>query len=117
MPGAYLWGWDATPGAEGWRKILVNAEGKLIIDPSEIFENPPTEDEAGKAPTSEWAFDHDADGGAHHPAPIDDPENKEVIIPFGGGGGGGFPSNPPEGYTEITNIYMDLEKEEQVLET
>ncbi len=66
MGASYLWGWDATPGAERWRKVLVNDEGKLIIDPSEIFENPPTEDEAGKAPTSEWAHDHDANVDAHH---------------------------------------------------
>lgn len=32
------------------------------------LENPPTENEATKAPTSEWAFDHDADGNAHHNA-------------------------------------------------
>jgi len=57
-----LYGWDG----EVWREVIVNNEGKLIIDPSEIFENPPTEDEAGKAPTSEWAFDHKADPGAHH---------------------------------------------------
>lgn len=39
MGASYLWGWDATPGAEQWRKILVNNEGKLIIDPSEISLN------------------------------------------------------------------------------
>ena len=32
----------------------------------DFLENPPTEDEASKAPTSEWAFDHDADEDAHH---------------------------------------------------
>lgn len=31
-----------------------------------ILENPPTEDEAAKAPTSEWAFDHNANAAAHH---------------------------------------------------
>lgn len=64
MPGAYLWGWDAA--AEAWVKCLVNADGKLIINPTGFLENPPTEDEAEKAPTSEWAFDHDADASAHH---------------------------------------------------
>jgi len=32
----------------------------------DFLENPPTEDEASKAPTSEWAFDHAADANAHH---------------------------------------------------
>lgn len=45
---------------------MCNAAGKLIADVSAILENPPTEDEANKAPTSEWAFDHDADANAHH---------------------------------------------------
>jgi len=34
MPGAYLWGWDA--GNLVWREIVVNDEGKLIIDPTEV---------------------------------------------------------------------------------
>jgi len=62
--GVYLYGWDAEN--ENWVKILVTDEGKLIIDPSEIFEDPPTEDEHGKAPASSWAFDHQADPDAHH---------------------------------------------------
>lgn len=64
MPSVLLWGWDATN--EVWRKVVVNADGKLIIDPSEIFENPPTEDESAKAPTSEWAYDHKENASAHH---------------------------------------------------
>jgi hypothetical protein len=56
MPGAYLYGWDSA--AEVWVKLLANADGKLIIDPSEIFEDPPTDGETGKAPTSNWAHDH-----------------------------------------------------------
>lgn len=40
MTAAYLWAWDATPGAEQWRKVLVNNEGKLIIDPAEILDYP-----------------------------------------------------------------------------
>ena len=59
-----LMGWDAD--TKEWRKVLVNAAGKLIIDPSEIFEDPPTDGEAGKAPTSNWAHDHAADADAHH---------------------------------------------------
>jgi len=34
MPGAYLWGWDA--GNSVWREVVVNNEGKLIIDPTEV---------------------------------------------------------------------------------
>ena len=64
MPNVAMMGWDAD--AKLWRKVLVNAEGKLIIDPSEIFEDPPTEDEMGKAPQSKWAFDHNANASAHH---------------------------------------------------
>lgn len=64
MPGAYLWGWDDTNSV--WVKCVVNADGKLIINPAGFLENPPTEDEAKKAATSEWSFDHDADPAAHH---------------------------------------------------
>jgi len=64
MSVVYLQGWDAD--AKVWRKVLVNSDGKLIIDPSEIFEDPPTENETGKAPQSAWAFDHEADESAHH---------------------------------------------------
>lgn len=66
--GGFLWGWDATN--EVWRKVLVNSEGKLIIDPSEIFENPPTDGETAKAPQSDWAYDHWKDPTAHHTAAI-----------------------------------------------
>jgi len=64
MPGAYLFGWDDDN--KKWVKVLVNNEGKLIIDPSEIFEEDPTDGEVGKAPTSNWAHDHAADASAHH---------------------------------------------------
>jgi len=64
MPGAYLFGWDDDN--KKWVKVLVNSEGKLIIDPSEIFEEDPTDGEVGKAPTSNWAHDHEADESAHH---------------------------------------------------
>lgn len=50
-----IWGWDETN--KTWVKVLVNAAGKLIIDPSEIFEDTPTDGEMGKAPTSNWAHD------------------------------------------------------------
>jgi len=52
---------DGTPV-----KIQCDANGYLKVDATGILENPPTEDEDKKAPTSEWAFDHDADASAHH---------------------------------------------------
>jgi len=64
MPGGYLHGWN--PDAEEWVKVVCNPDGELDIDATAIFENPPIEDETGKGPSSEWAFDHKADAGAHH---------------------------------------------------
>lgn len=64
MPGGYLYGWP--DGGPKWIKIACTAAGKLIADVSAIFENPPTEDLATKAPTSEWAYDHWKDAAAHH---------------------------------------------------
>jgi len=64
MGAVHLWGWDAD--AKVWCKLVCNAAGKLIIDPSEIFEDPPTDGEAGKAATSNWSHDHAADVSAHH---------------------------------------------------
>jgi len=63
MPGAGLYGWDNT--TKKWLKLVCNSEGKLIIDPSEIFENDPTDNEHGKAPDSDWAHDHAADMTKH----------------------------------------------------
>ena len=65
MGSAAMMGWDAD--AQVWRKLVCNAAGKLIIDPSEILEEVPTNNEVGKAPTSNWAFDHKANASAHHP--------------------------------------------------
>jgi hypothetical protein len=76
MAEATLMGWDNDAGV--WRKILVNSEGKLIIDPSEIFENPPTAGEAGKAPQSAWAATHAADPSVHH-AKYTDEEARAAI--------------------------------------
>jgi len=64
MGGAYLYGWDSVNKV--WVKLKGTATGKLIVDPSLILENPPTEDESKKAPSSEWAYDHKADASAHH---------------------------------------------------
>ena len=64
MANAAMMGWDAD--AKVWRKLVCNAAGKLIIDPSEILEDPPTAGEAGKAATSNWSHDHAANASAHH---------------------------------------------------
>jgi hypothetical protein len=75
MSGVELWGWDATN--ENWVKVLVNSEGKLIIDPSEIFEESPTNNEVGKAPTSNWAYGHENDVPSHSPG-----EGHITVLPF-----------------------------------
>lgn len=62
--GVQLWGWDSTNSV--WVKVLVNSDGKLIIDPSEIFENPPTDGETAKGAQSDWCYDHWKDAAAHH---------------------------------------------------
>lgn len=64
MPGGYVYGWDDA--AQEWVKVACTANGKLLIDPSGFLENPPTEDQDKKAPTSEWAYDHWKDASAHH---------------------------------------------------
>lgn len=60
---AHIRGWDKE--AKVWRDILVNEDGKLIIDPSEIFEEDPTDGETGKAATSNWAHDHENNTDLH----------------------------------------------------
>jgi len=64
MQNVSLMAWDVDNLT--WRRVVCNAAGKLIIDPSEILEDNPTDNEVGKAPTSNWAFDHKADASAHH---------------------------------------------------
>jgi len=47
----------------------LNASSKVVQQPASItdhLDGSPVEDDATKAPTSEWAFDHKADTGAHH---------------------------------------------------
>jgi len=58
--------------------MICDADGYLKVDPGELFENPPTEDEASKGPSSEWAFDHKADVAAHH-AKYTDVESRAAI--------------------------------------
>ncbi|MBA7471393.1 hypothetical protein ES707_06699 [subsurface metagenome] len=77
MPGAYLYGWCDDPA--GWVKCLVTETGKLIIDPTEIFEDDPTDNEHGKAPTSNWAHDHEELTTAHHAKYTD----AEAVSSFG----------------------------------
>ncbi len=64
MAGGYLFGWDET--GEEWVKVECNADGRLYVDASLILEDDPTDNELSKAPTSNWAYDHDADESAHH---------------------------------------------------
>jgi len=61
-----LWGW--YPAGNVWVKLQVDATGKLVVDATAIFEEPPTNGEMGKAATSNWSFDHNADPNAHHAA-------------------------------------------------
>ena len=76
MANVAMMGWDAE--GKVWRKVLVNTEGKLIIDPSEILEDDPTDGEVGKAPTSNWAHDHAALPAVHH-ARYTDAESRAAI--------------------------------------
>ena len=76
MAGAFLYGWDET--GEEWVRVECNADGKLRIDPTLLLEDSPTDGELEKAPTSNWAFDHDADASAHH-AKYTDTESRAAI--------------------------------------
>lgn len=64
MPEIILMGWDDTNKVPV--RCKVTPEGKLIINPTGFLENPPTEDQDKKAPTSEWAYDHWKNTSAHH---------------------------------------------------
>lgn len=64
MPGGYLYGWNDAAGA--WVKVQCNAIGEMQIDADLIFEDVPTDNELSKAPTSNWAYDHENDVAAHH---------------------------------------------------
>ena len=76
MSGGYLHGWvDAD---SEWVRVECNADGELFVDQAGLFENPPTEDEADKGPSSEWAFDHAANVAAHH-AKYTDADSRAAI--------------------------------------
>jgi len=86
MADILLHGWDSVNAT--WRKFAVNADGKVIIDPTAIFENPPIEDETKKAPSSEWAFDHKENASVHHAKYTDAeavaaPGNRVLVITTG----------------------------------
>ncbi len=59
---------ESEDGSGDWHVPVCDSSGflKVNLDISTLLENPPTEDEADKAPTSEWAFDHDAAGTGIH---------------------------------------------------
>ena len=84
MPGVYLYGWDSV--GEIWVKIECTAAGIIKIDPALLLENPPTEDESTKAPTSEWAFDHNANVAAHHAKYTDANSRAAINDIFGADG-------------------------------
>ncbi len=77
MPSGHLYGWDES--GNDWVKVECNADGKLYVDATLILENPPTEDEASKAPSSEWAYDHWKDVSAHH-VKYTDVESRAAIF-------------------------------------
>lgn len=79
-----LMGWDETNGVPA--RVKVTEDGKLIINPSGFLENPPTEDEDTKAPTSEWAYDHAADASAHHARYTDAESRASINNIFGSDG-------------------------------
>lgn len=67
------------PTDDEWLPIKVDSNGRVIVDPSLLFENPPTEDETKKGPSSEWAFDHAADPDAHQDTGGKPGLNKETL--------------------------------------
>lgn len=59
-----LWGW--YPAGNIWVKMQVDINGRLVLDPALLFEEPPVNGELERGATSNWCFDHDADPDAHH---------------------------------------------------
>lgn len=51
---------------EGHEDYLGDLWDLLPVDPTDFIEDTPTEDESEQTPSSEWAFDHDADVNRHH---------------------------------------------------
>jgi len=61
---AALKGWYAAGSA--WVKVACNSAGELLLAAAALFENPPTDGEESKGPSSNWAYDHAANASAHH---------------------------------------------------
>ena len=59
---------ESEDGSGVWHVPVCDSNGylKINLDISTLLENPPTEDEDEKAPTSEWAYDHAADYEKHN---------------------------------------------------
>lgn len=64
----YIFGWDEVNNT--WRKVLVDADGKLIIGDSVIIDNDPVEGNEDHAISSDWSFRHSEDADAHHTPPV-----------------------------------------------
>lgn len=59
-----LWGWH--PATNTWIKLQVDNLGRLVLDPTLLFEDTPTDGELERGPTSNWAHDHaEASTGVH----------------------------------------------------
>lgn len=78
---------ESEDGSGDWHVPVCDSNGflKINLDISTLLENPPTEDEADKAPTSEWAFDHAAAADAAAVSAVEVAgltfaENKGVIL-------------------------------------
>ena len=82
--------WAGESGADVTDAANVAGAGALMVAD---LENPPTEDETSKAPTSEWAFDHDADGTAH--------QSNVITITFIIDGGGSAITTGQKGHIEL----------------
>lgn len=59
-----LWGW--FPAGNVWVKLQVDANGRLVLDPTLLFDDTPDNLDLLHAPTSNWAFNHNDDPDAHH---------------------------------------------------
>lgn len=105
-PIAKLKGYDST--GEVWRNVLVDATGRLIIDPSAILEDTPTNGEVEKAPTSNWAYDHEHNVSNPHSVtaaqavaiPDGADEVKDTHVDWGSGTGQVDADDVPESATK-----------------
>ena len=82
MNGAAVQLWLWYPTGNRWVKAQGDVNGRLVVDPSDLFEDTPTDGELEKAPTSNWSYDHDADPDRHH-AKYTDAEAKAAAVQAG----------------------------------